>query len=292
MKLLAFAEKTCTAGSGLAPGSFEGSGGRPDKRSPISDIATMHHVDSDTVLAPPQREGPFPLRLPVLDLFRGGAVLLMLVYHFFFDLNYFGVVSIRFQTDPFWLSLRAVIVGGFVLAVGVSLALSTRNGLNLWRFVRRQAVLGMAAGLVSLGTYLIFPLTWVVFGVLHFIFVARILALPFLRLYVLNMVLGVAFILVGLSVQHPVFNHPWLHWLGMMTHKPFTEDYVPVLPWLGVLLLGVYIGQSMLRRGQPFLSTALSLPGFRMLSWMGRNSLLIYLLHQPLFMGVLYLILR
>ncbi|WP_084604632.1 heparan-alpha-glucosaminide N-acetyltransferase [Desulfonatronum thioautotrophicum] len=252
----------------------------------------MRHIDTDTVLDPPQRNSLSPQRMPALDLFRGGAVLLMLVYHFFFDLNYFGVVSIRFQTDPFWLSLRAVIVGGFVLAVGVSLALSTQNGLNFWRFFRRQTVLGVAAGLVSLGTFLIFPLTWVVFGVLHFIFVARILALPFLRLHAFNVAFGVLFILVGLSVQHPVFNHPWLHWLGMMTHKPFTEDYVPVLPWFGVLLLGVFIGQSMHQGRRLFLSEPLWLPGFRLLSWMGRHSLLIYLLHQPLFMGVLYLMLR
>ncbi|WP_028572256.1 heparan-alpha-glucosaminide N-acetyltransferase [Desulfonatronum lacustre] len=232
------------------------------------------------------------MRLSALDMFRGAAVLLMLVYHFCFDLNYFGVVSIRFQTDPLWLGLRAVIVGGFVFAVGASLALSTHNGLNPRRFLRRQIILGVSAGLVSLGTYLIFPLTWVVFGVLHFIFVARILSLPFLRLHHLNPAFGVLFLLVGLTVQHPVFNHPWLHWLGMMTHKPFTEDYVPILPWFGVLLLGLYIGQSIHRHRLSILQAPSSLPGSGILSWLGRHSLLIYLLHQPLFMGVLYLLLR
>ena len=252
----------------------------------------MHHATSSTSPVSPGSVGPSPMRLPALDLFRGGAVLLMLVYHFCFDLNYFGVISIRFQTDPFWLGLRSVIVGGFVLAVGASLALSTHNGLNPRRFLRRQIILGVSAGLVSLGTYLIFPLTWVVFGVLHFIFVARILSLPFLRLHHLNPAFGVLFLLVGLTVQHPVFNHPWLHWLGMMTHKPFTEDYVPILPWFGVLLLGLYIGQSIHRHRPSMLQAPSSLPGSGILSWLGRHSLLIYLLHQPLFMGVLYLLLR
>jgi len=252
----------------------------------------MQHVDASPPISTTNQAESCAPRLPVLDIFRGGAVLLMLVYHVCFDLNYFGVVTFRFQTDPFWLGLRAVIVGGFVLAVGASLALSASNGLRPWRFVRRQAVLAAAAAMVSLGTYLIFPLTWVVFGVLHFIFVARILALPFLRLHKLNPVLGLTVIVVGLFFQHPVFNHPWLHWLGMMTHKPVTEDYVPVLPWFGVLLLGMYLGQRWLLHRPLLLPAPVSLPGTGILAWLGRHSLLIYLLHQPLFMGFLALLLR
>ena len=231
-------------------------------------------------------------RVPLLDIFRGSAVLLMLVYHFCFDLNYFGVIHFQFQSDPFWLGLRAIIVGGFVLAVGASLALSTQNGLRPWRFLRRQAVLGVAAALVSLGTYLVFPFTWVVFGVLHFIFIGRLLALPFLALHRLNLLFGLLFLLVGLFFQHPVFDHPWLHWLGMMTHKPFTEDYVPVLPWFGVLLLGLFLGQLVVRDQLCPDQIRPRMPGAALLDWLGRYSLLIYLLHQPLFMGVLYLVLR
>lgn len=232
----------------------------------------------------------FP-RQPLLDLFRGAAVMLMLAYHFSFDLNYFGVISIRFQTDPLWLGLRSFIVTCFILAVGVSLHLSTRNGLRPGAFIRRQVILGLAAGLVSLGSYLVFPLTWIVFGVLHFIFVGRILALPFLRLGRLNLAFSALFILAGILAEHPLFNHPGLHWLGMMTHKPFTEDYVPLLPWFGVLLCGLELGRIVF--SSPGLTTGRPLPaGWTWLAWMGRRSLIIYLLHQPLFMGVLYLLLR
>ncbi len=230
-------------------------------------------------------------RQPLLDLFRGAAVMLMLAYHFSFDLNYFGVVAIRFQTDPVWLGLRTFIVTCFILAVGASLHLSTRNGLRPKAFIRRQTILGLAAGLVSLGSYLVFPQTWIVFGVLHFIFVGRILALLFLRFKYMNLFFAALFLLAGLLAEHPLFNHPWLHWLGMMTHKPFTEDYVPLVPWFGVLLCGLALGRIVF--DSPGLAAGRSLPaGWTWLAWMGRHSLIIYLLHQPLFMGILFLLLR
>lgn len=232
----------------------------------------------------------FP-RQPLLDLFRGAAVLFMLAYHLSFDLNYFGVVAIGFQTDPLWLGLRTFIVTCFILAVGASLHLSTRNGLRPRAFFRRQTILGLAAGLVSLGSYLVFPRTWIVFGVLHFIFVGRILALAFLPCKHLNLIFAALFLLAGNLVEHPLFNHPWLHWLGMMTHKPFTEDYVPLVPWFGVLLCGLELGRAAF--DFPGLIAGRPLPaGWTWLARIGRHSLIIYLLHQPLFMAALYLVLR
>jgi len=251
--------------------------GQYPPKSEERDMSTAH------VISPP-RQG-------FLDTFRGTAVMLMLVYHFCFDLNYFGVAGFSFQTDPFWLAFRSLIVTCFILAVGASLYLSTKNKLRPGSFIRRQVILGLAAGGVSLGSYLVFPLTWITFGVLHFIFVGRILGLLFLRFKTLNLVFASLFLLAGLLVQHRVFNHPWLHWLGMMTHKPLTEDYVPVLPWFGVLLCGLYLGRILFDAPGP-LSGHPPLPSTAWLAWLGRHSLVIYLIHQPLFMASLYLILR
>ncbi len=230
-------------------------------------------------------------RYLLVDVLRGLAIVLMIVYHFTFDLNYFHQVRVDFYNDPFWLGFRALIVSLFLGLVGVSLYLATRRGLDRRRYLRRLGMVAGCAALVSLGSYLVFPRSMIYFGILHFIAVASVLALPMVRFHWLNLVLGLALLALGLGVQHPLFDHPALHWVGLMTHKPITEDYVPLLPWLGVVLLGIFAGRLLYREPLPAVARWHSehpLP--RLLALGGRHSLLIYMVHQPLLFGVLGLI--
>ncbi|HHH35673.1 MAG TPA: DUF1624 domain-containing protein [Gammaproteobacteria bacterium] len=227
-------------------------------------------------------------RYLLVDVLRGLAIVLMIVYHFTFDLNYFHRVRVDFYHDPFWLNFRALIVSLFLGLVGVSLFLATRHGLDRARFLRRLGRVAGCAVLVSLGSYLVFPRSMIFFGILHFIAVASVLALPLVRFHWLNLVLGLALLALGLGVQHPLFDHPALQWVGLMTHKPVTEDYVPLFPWLGVVLLGIFAGRLLYREPLSALARWHSdhpLP--RLLALGGRHSLLIYMVHQPLFFTVL-----
>jgi uncharacterized membrane protein len=88
--------------------------------------------------------------------------------------------------------------------------------------------------------------------------------------------------------RHPAFDTPWLSWTGLVTHKPITEDYVPLLPWFGVLLAGLAAGQWLLARRRAWLTGALP-PRLRPLAVLGRWSLSFYMLHQPVFFGLLML---
>ncbi len=239
-------------------------------------------------------------RYLVVDVLRGVAIVLMIVYHFTFDLNFFGVLSIDFYRDPFWLGFRALIVTLFLGLVGVSLHLGTRHGIHWRRFLRRLGLIAGSAALVSLGSYLIFPQSMIVFGILHFIAVASVLGLLMIRFYWANLVLGVVLVAAGLWLQHPLFDHPALHWIGLMTHKPVTEDYVPVLPWFGVVLLGLFLGKTLFRDlhrtseegPQPaWMRWHSDHPVVRALALGGRHSLLIYMVHQPLFFALLWPIL-
>jgi uncharacterized membrane protein len=130
----------------------------------------------------------------------------------------------------------------------------------------------------------------IVFGILHFIFLASILGLLFLRLYLLNLVLGSALILLGNLYQNAVFDNPWLHWIGLMTFKPLTEDYVPLLPWFGVVLLGIFAGHGIYRN--PYLQSLCAFRSrhriARSLAYLGKHSLLIYVLHQPILYGCVW----
>ena len=170
--------------------------------------------------------------------------------------------------------------------MGVSLHLATRTGLSWRRYLRRLALIASCAGVVTVASVWHFPQSYIYFGVLHCIAVASVLAVPFLRLGWANLWVGAALVGLGLTVRLPLFDHPALHWVGMMTYKPRTEDYVPLVPWFGVVLLGLWLGRRLFHgvvptRTLPHLLTPLAAAG--------RHSLLIYMVHQPLLIGALSL---
>lgn len=237
--------------------------------------------------------GPSPgarSRFLVIDAWRGFAICLMVIYHFCFDLSYFGLADFDFYRSSFWLYSRSFILSQFLLLVGISLVLATQRGLDVGRFLRRLGWLLASAAVVSFSTWLLFGDRWVVFGVLHFIAVASVLGLFFVHHLWLSLVLAIVLIAAGNLLQSEWFDQPGWNWIGLMTHKPATEDYVPMLPWFGVILLG--ISAALLQRRMCSGScSAASLPGacwLRPLAVAGRNSLLIYMLHQPVLMAVLY----
>lgn len=228
-------------------------------------------------------------RLLLVDALRGVAIVLMIVFHFCFDLAYLRLADFDFYTDPFWLNARTLILSMFLFLVGVSLVLATRHGIDVRRFLRRLVAIGGAALLVSAGTWWMFGERFVFFGVLHFIALASVLGLAFVRLRWISLAAGVALILLGTYYQSPWFDVPGRRWIGLMTHKPATEDYVPLLPWFGVVLLGVFAAPAVNRLARKLKSGGMPL---RSLAAAGRHSLPIYLLHQPLLMGALLLYTR
>jgi len=230
-------------------------------------------------------------RLPLVDLLRGLAVGLMVAYHFCYDLDYFGLADFDFYREPFWLYARGLIVGLFLLLVGVSLVLATAEEVRWPAFGRSLGILMLCALLISGVSYIQFTQRWIFFGVLHFIAVASVLGLLFIRRYWFNLITGAGLLGLGLLYQHAAFDQPALQWLGLMTFKPATEDYVPLLPWFGVVLIGMFMGQSVPRHAslRGWLSRPVQHPLGRWLVVSGRHSLGVYLLHQPVLMGVLWL---
>jgi len=230
-------------------------------------------------------------RYQLIDIFRGVAIVLMMVYHFNYDLVYFALADFDFNHDIVWLGFRTLILSLFLFLVGVSLQIAALRGLRTVRYLRRLAYVFFSALLVTAGSYFMFPQSLIFFGVLHFIVVASLIGLLFVRWYWFNLVLGVALILLAMMVKSPFFDQPSWQWFGLMTHKPVTEDYVPLLPWFGVVLIGMFVGRMIQGRYSESLSNY-SQPHFlaRLLAFGGRHSLLIYMLHQPIFLGILYLL--
>lgn len=225
-----------------------------------------------------------------IDVLRGIAIVMMIAFHFTYDLNYFHFVDVDFYHDPFWLNFRTLIVTLFLGLVGISLQLATGRALNFRRYLFRLALLIGSAALVSLGSYLMLPERVILFGVLHFIALASVMGLLFRHFYWVNLLLGIGVILLGAQFQYEWFNATAWHWIGLMTRKPITFDYVPLIPWFGVVLIGMFLARVMKKYE---LLNLIAQRGNLVTSFLalgGRHSLLIYLLHQPLLFGVLFLV--
>ncbi|QOR61992.1 heparan-alpha-glucosaminide N-acetyltransferase [Sulfurovum sp. ST-21] len=231
-------------------------------------------------------------RIEGLDIFRGIAICLMICFHFFYDLNHFNLIEIDLGHDTFWLAFRYLIISMFLIGAGISLALTHQNGIR-WKHVLRRSIILFAASLaISVVTYLQFPSSWVYFGIIHFIFIASLAGLLFIRFPAVALILA-AILLIGSFFQ---WFH--MHWLFsmlqplLMLPSRYTVDLVPFVPWFAAVLLGIFLTGYNLHF-KPFHFLEMSMRSIRTaspLSFLGRHSLLIYLLHQPLIFGIFLLL--
>lgn len=231
-------------------------------------------------------------RFAGIDALRGFAVAQMIVYHFIYDLDFFGWIDIVMTRDHPWVAWRTAIVAQFLLLVGASLVL--RDALKpAWSdFWRRWGQIAASALLVSAGSWWLFGPRFIWFGILHFVAVALIVVRLMLPLGRFNLLLGGLAIAAGLVFKDQAFNAPATSWIGFAAQKPSTEDYVPLFPWLGVVLIGAGLGSLWRQRdfavAAPLAAVNSAPPRLLVLS--GRWPLTIYLLHQPVLMSLLYVV--
>ena len=248
----------------------------------------------------PSTSPPHPLpsadaRFERLDALRGAAVVWMAVFHFCFDLNQKGLLTPpqQFLSDPFWTGQRTAIVSMFLLCAGMGQAVALAAGQSWARFWRRWAQVAGCALLVSAGSAWMFPQSWIHFGVLHglavMLLILRLLA-PALRALkpVGLLLLGAVALALPQWVAFEALNGRWGNWTGLVTRLPVTQDYVPVLPWLGVMLWGLALGGWLLQHKPDVASGGLP-QGLRPLAVLGRWSLSFYMLHQPILIGLIAL---
>lgn len=231
-----------------------------------------------------------PPRVPWLDAARGGAVIAMVAYHLAWDISHFGLIETDVGLDPGWKLFAQTIAATFLAIAGLSLALAFRRGFDPRGFVKRLGLIGGAAALVSAGSYALFPDRFIFFGILHCIAVASIVALAF-RAAPWGVTLAVAMVVLALPgfVRAEVFSAPALIWLGLGAREPVSNDFVPLLPWAGFLLAGLAFGQALGQAvGTVWPSHASGSGGPGWLRQLGRWSLPVYLIHQPLLFGVFH----
>jgi uncharacterized membrane protein len=236
-------------------------------------------------------------RFQWLDALRGAALIAMASYHFMWDLADFGYLDAAFPSTG-WPRLYArAIASTFLFVAGFSLVLAHGNGIRWRNFWKRFAIIAGAAALVTVATYFAIPQGFIFFGILHEIAFASLAGLVFVRAP-WPVTLAAAAALIGLGItgateqlRSEIFDTPWLWWVGLSTRTHNSFDYVPVLPWLGPFLLGMAFSRSAAiqdRLRQYDRGITSRKPGKVSLAFLGRHSLVFYLVHQPVLISILY----
>jgi uncharacterized membrane protein len=233
-------------------------------------------------------------RYPEIDAARGIAILMMVTFHVVYDLHYFGIMDIEVSSG-FWRIFAISCASLFVFLVGLSLSISKdramARGIIGWELWKKYLMRGGFLLLIGLGitvvTYLVIGDGFILFGILHLIGTSIILAPLFFRLGKGNITMGFSLFIFSIllaGISGPI----WLAWLGFHPASFYSIDYEPLIPWFGLVLVGLGAGAVLYPGGKPLLTREIHtgpLTGF--LAFTGRYSLLIYLMHQPVIIGLL-----
>lgn len=228
-------------------------------------------------------------RIPALDIARSVALLAMVVFHLTYDLALFRLIDPDTAFTPFWALFARMTAGSFLFLAGVSLWLAHGRGIRWPSFLRRLAILAAAAIAVSLGTRFGMGEAWVRFGILHSIAACSVLGLLFLRLpAAVTAAAAIAAFFAPGWIDPATFSHPAWVWLVKAEGRPGMVDYVPLLPWAAPFLAGMVLGRVGTATGLWRSLARAETPLTRRLSWPGRHSLAIYLVHQPVLIGLVW----
>ena len=232
-----------------------------------------------------------------VDSLRGLAIIMMITYHLIFDLTFFGILYFNINSGFLWIFARLTAFT-FIFLMGISLTLSSSRtqikgeSLLFNKYLVRGLKIFSLGLLITIATWIFIPQEFIIFGVLHFIGISIILAYPFLKRKFLSLFLGIIIIIVGIYLGNFTFDFSWLVWLGFIPNTLQTVDYFPLLPWFGVVLIGLFFGGILYKNyNRQFKIPDLSKNYFiKIFSFLCRNSLIIYLIHQPILIIALYLL--
>lgn len=221
-------------------------------------------------------------RLAWLDAARGAALVAMILYHGAWDMSVLGLIPVDIYASRGWTLFARAIASSFLVLVGVSLVAAESRGVLARAYPKRIALIAGAAAVITAATLIATPETPILFGILHCIAASSVLGSACLRLPG-PACLALAPVVIALPrLDLAAFDAVWMQWLGLRSGPPSSLDYVPLLPWFGATLIGIGLAK--------LLPTVIERAGPRVpvLDALGRNSLLVYLVHQPLLLAVLY----
>ena len=231
------------------------------------------------------------MRLLKIDALRGITLISMIAYHTMWDLVYLYGIRISWYDKTPGAVWQQSICWTFILLSGFSWSLGHHH-------LKRGLTVFISGALVTLATFLFMPDEVVWFGILTFIGTAMLLMIPIDRLLkstgstVSYFLIPVSFVLFLVTKNIYYSSFPGGNYLTAFLGFPFpgffSTDYFPVIPWFFLYLTGYFISRALPDNARNILIKSICPP----LEFIGRHTLIIYMLHQPVIYGVLQLIYR
>lgn len=249
---------------------------------------TLPAIKADAAARPP--------RIGLLDTARGAALIAMASYHFSWDMEFMGYLAPG-TAETGWLKIYArAIATTFLFIVGISLVLSSKPEVRWPSFWKRFGMIAAAAAVISIATRIAMPDTWIYFGILHCIAVLTLIGIVFIRLpLAVTLIVTTALLAAWLIdnfgtpglLRSSFFDPKYLAWIGLAVMPDRSNDYVPLFPWATPFFAGLSSASIAVRTGLPHRLAALGTG-----SWwparLGRHSLAVYLIHQPVLIAIAY----
>jgi uncharacterized membrane protein len=233
------------------------------------------------------------IRLKRLDILRGVAIILMISFHLNYSLVHIFDSEILNFSESFWYITGKIAALSFIGIAWFSYFLAEKKYREKvkYKYLRYALILGLLAGIITLTTYLLFPEQFIAFGILHF-FALSFLLLPYMRRFGFWVFFIAGSIILYGTFFIPLVQNPFLFPLGFRTAKFVSADYYPLFPYFGVLLL--WYGSALLLEKHALLHilhiSRNIYPWEIFLIYLGKKSLLLYLIHQPIIIMILYIL--
>jgi len=240
------------------------------------------------------------VRYTVLDALRGTAIIAMIVYHALWDIVYMFGVSVPWFGSATASVIQLSIRWAFILISGFSWHLGSKN-------LRRSLVVLGASAVITLVTYIFTYEARILFGVLSLLGVSMLVTIPLDKIFSkIHPVIGVVLmsLLFALTYNVPrgyigigniefvelpsfLYCHTVTAFFGFAPVGFYSADYVPFIPWVFMFFIGYFLYRVFERFGVLEVFSAFRI---KPLEFIGRHSLIIYMVHQPIVYGALWVI--
>lgn len=226
-----------------------------------------------------------------LDALRGIAILMMILFHLLWDLKYFGIINWSLYSG-FWGYFQIATAGLFLLLAGMMVALSAQKYKNkhIMHLVKRGAIVFGFGILITIVSYFIFPDEFIYFGILHLIGFAIIVTIPIARTKLIPLIVGLLILILPFLINLQTFGINFLMFIGFAPPKA-ALDFVPVIPWISAFLFGIFLFNYLYKNGKRTFKLQEKTGAIsKKLQFLGKHSLEVYLIHQPIIFGLVYVI--